>query len=278
MTDDVTDAASSLDLKEGSTADGSYGDEEISAEVASNGEAEFVDEDILRDENTQATGYVGKGSVIQWLRHLRMEVDASEQDKPTPEKPHGPPGQDEAAASQRLAALGDRKQSWVEHPLGVSDSTFYLDCKKLPVAYDINPFDLPPTSVARRLIDTYTHTVQDTFPILSTAVLENEYRSCYTLGMQDKLFLMPGKRLALLNLVFAIGAKHLDLVQTGLQGSGSGHHIYYSRATLLGLDELAFGSDPDLIQVQNSALLALYLTSIGRVNRSAFFQISVYAD
>ncbi|KAF1360738.1 hypothetical protein EJ07DRAFT_154663 [Lizonia empirigonia] len=235
VTDDVTDAASSLDLKEGSTADGTYGDEEISAEVGSNGEAEFVDEDILRDENTQATGYVGKGSVIQWLRHLRMEVDAFEQDKPTPEKPHRPPGQDEAAASQRLTALGDRKQSWVEHPLGVSDSTFYLDCKKLPVAYDINPFDLPPTSVARRLIDTYTHTVQDTFPILSMAVLENEYRNCYTLGMQEKLFLVPGKRLALLNLVFAIGAKHLDLVQTGLQ---------------------------------NSALLALYLTSVGRVNRA----------
>ena len=267
MTNDVSDAASNLDWKEPLIPDGPIGEDEIAAEVGSNGEAEIVDEDILRDETTQATGYVGKSSVVQWLRHLKMEVDASEEDLSVPEGPYGPPGQGETAASQRRAALDQRKQ-WREknHPR-VSDSTFYLDSEKLSVNYDVSPFDLPPTSVARQLLDVYTRTVQTTFPVLSSAVLEDEFRNCYTLGMQGRLHLMPGKRLALLNLVFAIGAKHLDLLQTNLGEPGRGHHNYYSRAVLLGLDELSLGCDPDLTQVQHSALLALYLTSVGRINR-----------
>jgi hypothetical protein len=65
----------------------------------------------------------------------------------------------------------------------------------------------------------------------------------------------------------AIESRYLYLVQELPEADKEQHVIFYSRAIILGLDDLASSSNPDLATVQISALLAFYLKCVGRVNR-----------
>lgn len=75
------------------------------------------------------------------------------------------------------------------------------------------------------------------------------------------------KVLAILNLVFAIGAKYLQLTEADLQASGQDHHIYWSCAHVLGLDGPSLVAHPDLMQIQITPLASFSFLCIGHVNR-----------
>lgn len=238
----------------------------MSTEVGSNDETDFVDEDLLRDQDSLATGFVGRSSEVQWLLRLRQQTERHGS-LPGFEGPYGPPSDGPEATSRRIEASKQRKQQQSSSPIRVSTSTFYLDIENIDVDYGVNPFELPPVETAQRLFDRYMNTVHDSFPILSKGDFTSQVRQYYTSLSQGTPSAMPEKWLAILNLVFAIGAKYSHLIQTDWLADSPDHLIYHSRAQILGLGGLSLVSQPDLMQIQITALLAFYFLGVGRVNR-----------
>jgi hypothetical protein len=78
----------------------------------------------------------------------------------------------------------------------------------------------------------------------------------------------PGKRwLAILNLVFAIAAKHSLLADSQPEGDVDAPSLFFARAWWLSIDNVALMEHPNLEQVQVEGLAAFYLLSAGQVNK-----------
>jgi hypothetical protein len=129
--------------------------------------------------------------------------------------------------------------------------------------YSVDPYALPNIEVAQRLLDCYTNTVQNVFPILAKKVFTNEVRDYFAATMP---YPVPEKWLAILNLVFAIGARFSYLTETDWQPDSRDHIIYQSRAHLLNMDEPSLAHLPHLMRVQITALFAFYASTVGNVN------------
>jgi hypothetical protein len=132
------------------------------------------------------------------------------------------------------------------------------------VDYSVDPYHLPEFDVVTRLLDRYMSTVQDVFPILAKEVFTNQVRDYF---MATIPYPVPARWLAILNLVFAIGARFSYLTETDWHQDSRDHIIYQSRAHLLTLEELPMDHLPDLMRVQITALFAFYTSTVGNVNR-----------
>ncbi|KAF2175859.1 hypothetical protein K469DRAFT_723784 [Zopfia rhizophila CBS 207.26] len=267
VVDDVSDAASSLKRRRSSDLGDIHGEANVSAEVGSNRDLDILDGDLLRDEETRATGFVGKGSELQWLRRLQHEMECPEGTSSKFDGRYGPPGDSPKAASRRMEAL-KRQQQDASSPIQISTSTFYLDNHSIDVDYAVDLFELPPIETAQRLLDSYMNTVQDSFPILSRKTFTSQFYQYYTSIGQGRPLSVPEKWLTVLNLIFAIGAKYSHLIEADWQADDRDHLIYQSRAHMLGLNGPSLLAHPDLLQIQITALLAFYFLSIGHVNRA----------
>ncbi|KAJ4358923.1 hypothetical protein N0V95_002629 [Ascochyta clinopodiicola] len=176
--DDISDAATTLGLQKSPESEDKPGESVVSAEVGSNDETDMLDEDIIHDTGSQATGYIGKSSEVQWLRRLQQETEHTEQASSRPGSPYGPPGTSLEAVKRRMKALKQRQQ---EKPhISTSASTFYLDDEGTEVDYTVEPYKLPTVEVAQRLLDRYMSTVQDVFPILPKQAFTDQVRQYYT--------------------------------------------------------------------------------------------------
>lgn len=148
-----------------------------------------------------------------------------------------------------------------------STSTFYLDGEGVEVEYNVDPYALPTIEVAQRLFDRYMSTVQDTFPVLAKQIFTDQVRHYFTSAIQGTPYRVPEKWLAILNLVFAIGARFSDLTEADWQADSRDHIIYQSRAHMLNLEEPSLVHQPDLLRVQITALFAFYASTVGNINR-----------
>ena len=265
--DDVSKAASSLRKQDSSGLQGRDGEDEVSADVGSSEELDIVDEDLLRDEDSRAAGFVGKSSELQWLRRMKQDVEHHGAVCSRGSGPYGPPGTDAESSSRRLEALRQRQRSDPNTRIPLSSSTFYLDDQGVEVDYTVHPFELPPMGVAQGLIKGYMDTVQDSFPILSRSSFMETFYELYTSVGHGTSHSVSDKWLAVLNLVFAIGAQYSHLVEESWHIRGFNNLTYVSRAHILGLSTADLISHPDLMQVQITALLALYFLTTGRANR-----------
>lgn len=147
----------------------------MSAEVGSSGEQDLLDEDLMRNETTRATGFVGKASEVQWLRKLH---DANTYD-PSGGGPWGPPGVDEEAVDGRLAAHRERRNSHRASPLiPASKASFYLDDKLFDTDLLADPFEMPPFETAERLLQTYMESTHNSFPFLAKKQFVNRFYQC----------------------------------------------------------------------------------------------------
>lgn len=266
VVDDVSEAASSLSPSH-SFQDVTQGEADTSAEVGSNGDMDILQEDVLQTEASRATGFVGKSSEVQWMRRLQQDTEGPDEAASHLEGPYGPPGDSAEAARQRTEAWTQRQQQDSSARAQTNASTFYLDSNDTEVNRTVNPFELPPRDTAQMLLDGYMATVQDSFPVLSETVFRHQIDHYYTSMLQGTPSTVSHKWLTILNLVFAIGAKYLQLTEADLQTSGQDHHVYWSRAHVLGLDGSSLVPHPDLVQIQITALVAFYFLCIGHVNR-----------
>jgi hypothetical protein len=233
-----------------------------SAQVGSNDDTDVLDEGLWKKKESQATGYIGPSSEVQWLRRLQQGLKYRRRTSPIPGSPYGPPGNDPESAKQRMEALRERQQHSPKIP--TSAYTFYLDGKGIEVDYSVDPYALPNIEVVQRLLDRYMSTVQDVFPILAKEIFTDQVRDYFTATTPYR---MPEKWLAILNLVLAIGVTFSHLTKADWQADSRDHIIYQSRAHLLNLDGHTFVQLPDLMQVQITALFAFYASTVGNVNR-----------
>ena len=266
VVNDVSKAASSLNLSD-PFQDGTQGEADTSAEVGSNGDMDVVDEDVLQTEASRATGFFGKSSEVRWLRRLQEDTERPDDAASHLEGPYGPPGDNTEAALQRTEVWVQRQRRDSSVRAQTSASTFYLDGNDVEVNRTVNPFELPPRDTAQMLLDGYVATVQDSFPVLSETVFRCQFDQYYTSMLQGMPSTVSHRWLAILNLAFAIGAKYLQLTDADVQSNGHDHHVYWSRAHVLGLDGSSLVAHPDLMQIQMTALVAFYFLCIGHVNR-----------
>lgn len=126
----------------------------------------------------------------------------------------------------------------------------------------VQVYHMPPRPIADRLFDDYLNTVHPHFPIINRPLFQSQF---------EKLFgdlVRPGdKWLAILNLIFAIAAKHAHLIEAPWRGEHDDHLVYFTRARILSMNGDALFSHPELQQVQVEGLTAFYLLACDQINR-----------
>ncbi|KAJ8113960.1 hypothetical protein OPT61_g4047 [Boeremia exigua] len=245
-----------------------YGEARVTASVGSNEDLDYLDEDLLRSRESRQTGYVGQVSKVQWLRSVQQQ--SQNQEGEPFGLPYGPPGSSEHSADQRSEALHQRRRECgfasIRH---VTDATFYLDSDSIELDIVINPYELPDPEIAEQLLNCYMETVHGSFPIVPPSFEDQVHRFTSSVR-QNRPFQVPDRWRAILNLVFAIGAKYSHMIGTERRGRDRDHLTYMTRASqLLSLnDNVALTSSPDITLVQATAVFSLYFLVIGHVSRA----------
>lgn len=239
------------------------GEAHITGSVGSNEDLDYLDEDLLRTRESRETGFVGQNSEVQWLRSVQRQSQYAEGEPYG--LPYGPPGVGEHASNERSKALHERREQAGSAPIQhVTDATFYLDSDNIELDMAVNPYELPDPKTAEQLFHCYMSTVHTTFPLLPSS-FEDQARRFIGSLKQGKAFKVPDRWRALLNLVFAIGAKYSHLIRAEWKGDERDHLVYMTRASqLLGMNNsVMFASAPDMVLVQavSHALLSLPLYS-----------------
>ncbi|KAJ4357566.1 uncharacterized protein N0V89_002142 [Didymosphaeria variabile] len=186
------------------------GEANVTAEVGSNEDMDNLNEDLLSNEHSRATGYIGKNSEVQWLKKLHQEADAV---RPGAQGPYGPPGNSAQAHDERIDALHERQRKNPRLPMESSSCSFYLDREPLDMDMEVDPHELPPYDTAERLLKCYMQTVQSSFPILSQKTFTKQFGHYYDSVARGAPYGLPQKWQAMLNLVFAIGAVYSHLIE-----------------------------------------------------------------
>ncbi len=238
---------------------------DVSAGVGSTGALDRIEEDFNRSEEARSTGFMGKNSEITWLQKLRQENKFGTPVGPESEaefrkKTGGasPLYDSRSPASERRRTMPDTFEGF-----SVNDSSYHLDDFSIFIPETVDRFELPPRETADLLFKAYVESVHPSFPIIGKITFLSQYRK-FMEGSSTN----PGERwLAILNIMFAIGAKYSHLVQAEWRGDERDHLIYFSRARLLSLNGNTIFNHPDLQQVQVSGLIAFYLLATSQINR-----------
>jgi hypothetical protein len=205
---------------------------------------DLVDENLHETDQARATGFVGPNSEVQWLRSFLL----SER------------GDSGAATSERSSATIVNNEQ-------VSAVTFYLDSKSMNLEFHVDPYELPTAEVAEQLLNVYMEKVHDSFPILPRKLFHDQCRKYFEALKRGAAPRLSSKWQAILNLVFAIGAKYSHLVKASWRADERDHCIYQARASAFAWNETTLGQHPDLPQIQVAGLLAFYHLSVGQVSR-----------
>ncbi|KAF2870977.1 fungal-specific transcription factor domain-containing protein [Massariosphaeria phaeospora] len=231
---------------------------------------DVLEEDLLRNEQSRATGFVGRSSEIKLLQRLKLQTESLGAASRS-EDFHGLSSDGAGAGPSPIGSTQSRpQQDYHSAPVTISTSTFYLDCTKVEVNHNVDPWELPDFETAMKLLDCYMDNVHDSFPILPKTFIVGELHRHYAARQQNPILPVSSDWLAVLNLTFAIAAKYSHLTKASWRAKDEqDHFIYRSRAQILGVDAQPFlPHPPDLPQIQMTALLAFYFMTIGHINRA----------
>ncbi|OQD85742.1 hypothetical protein PENANT_c009G03540 [Penicillium antarcticum] len=204
-----------------------------------------VEEDHNRSEQTRATGYMGKNSEITWMQRLQREAD---------QRAQGLPGSLEPGV--------DRK---ADDQLSLHAVNYHLDDMDISVPGPVQLYAMPSREIADHLFDCYLTTVHPFYPIINRPLFQAQYKTFFESAAR------PGdKWLAILNMIFAIGAKHSQLIDAPWRAGEDpkDHLMYLTRARILSMNGDVLFSHPDLQQVQVEGLIAFYLLASDQINRA----------
>ncbi|KAF2447068.1 hypothetical protein P171DRAFT_409437 [Karstenula rhodostoma CBS 690.94] len=207
---------------------------------------DLVNENLHETDQARATGFVGANSEVQWLRSFLLLER----------------GDSDAATSERGSSANTANNEQV------STVTFYLDSKSLDLEFHIDPYEFPTADVAEQLLSIYLEKVHDSFPILPRKLFQDQCRKYFEAVRSGSAPRLSAKWQAILNLVFAIGAKYSHLIRARWQADERDHLIYQARASAFAWNENTLEQHPDLPQIQVAGLLAFYHLSVGQVSRA----------
>ncbi|PYH61107.1 uncharacterized protein BO96DRAFT_453028 [Aspergillus niger CBS 101883] len=200
-----------------------------------------INEDFNKDEISQATGYIGQSSEISWIHSLGRDINGDTE--------HGTPSE------AIFLSISDSSP--------ISASNYHVDDQELPNIERQEAYALPSKDVASKLYNCYLDWVHPTFPIIGTTPFGKQFHAFFN----DTRLHTGNKWLAVLNLLFAIAARYAYISEAEWQLNKNNHWLYFSRARVLSIDDWSF-HHPDLQQLQVEGLTALYMLSLGHVNRA----------
>ena len=145
-----------------------------------------------------------------------------------------------------------------------SESSYHCDDLTLTPPDHVDPFEVPPQATANMLFQSYMETVHPAFPIIGKNTFIRQYQVFQASQDQSKI---NNNWLAILNLIFAIGAKYSHLIQADWSGNKMDHLVYFTRARILGFDSDAILGHPELQKVQIAGLMSFYLMALNQINR-----------
>ncbi|KAJ4353103.1 hypothetical protein N0V95_003637 [Ascochyta clinopodiicola] len=210
---------------------------------------DLLDEDLHIDDRTRATGFVGRNSEVQWLRAVAMAHSERS-------------GEEASGAFWRTVShapgIGNEQ---------VSSYSFWTDSQSVESDFLVNPYEMPPIEVAERLLACYMSKVHDSFPILPRKTFEDQFRKYFTALQNGNAPHLSPKWQAILNIVFAIGAKYSHLSKASWRAEHCDHIVYQARARAFGLNDRTLTNHSDVPQIQSLGLLAFYWLSVGQVSR-----------
>ncbi|KAK7178420.1 hypothetical protein DPSP01_014092 [Paraphaeosphaeria sporulosa] len=215
-------------------------------EILNTGSLNRVDENLHETDQARATGFVGPNSEVQWLRSFLL-LERGDSDMATSEQ-------------SSSANTANNEQ--------VSTVTFYLDSKSMDLELNVDPYELPRADVAEHLVKIYMENVRDSFPILPRKPFQDQCRRYFEALRHGSAPKLSAKGQAILNLVFAIGAKYSDFIKADWRADEGDHLICKARASALAWNETTIRQHPDLPQIQVAGLLAFYHLSVGQVSQS----------
>ncbi|KAK7894621.1 hypothetical protein LTR67_006383 [Exophiala xenobiotica] len=199
------------------------------------------------DSGTGASGFIGKMSETSWIQCAFEILDYRQ--LPAGEVPE--------------LAMGE-----VDHLSTAKHFSFFMDDLDL-LAVDedlVDPYEWPPAQTAALLSEAYFHAMQDAFPfVIREPFLQKVFS--YPRGISVPSW-SHRRWLALANIVWAVGAKWLQITGLDHQETQETHLIYYARARALGLDHRIMFDHPDVDRVQGIGLLAFYLLINGSIARA----------
>ncbi|OJJ51476.1 hypothetical protein ASPZODRAFT_127554 [Penicilliopsis zonata CBS 506.65] len=203
-----------------------------------------VEEDLNRSESSRATGYMGKNSEVVWMQRLLKEAEQRSKGQAgtwEPDMEHSPSGAD----------------------LSINSMNYHLDDIDISVPEPVQMDWIPPRNIADHLFEDYLKTVHPFFPIINRPLFTAQYTTFFDRHGQPN-----AKWMAILNMIFAISAKHAHLTQAPWRGEEKDHLYYFTRARFLSMNGDVLFSHPDLQQVQVEGLISFYLLASDQINRA----------
>lgn len=240
---------------EDDNSDEADGETQVSARVGSTESLDHITEDFNQSLATRATGFMGKNSEVTWMQRLKKETILSSDLN------------DKAVPTLQTDADGNSTSPLLDVPgagmTPINESTYHCDDLTILIPDRVDPNEVPPRQIADALFQIYLDTVHPSFPIIGKLNFINQYQKFLEAPNID-----TGDRWkAVLNLIFAIGAKYSHLVQAEWRGDERDHLIYFTRARMLGFNADSVLGHSDLQRVQITGLMSFYLTAINQINR-----------
>lgn len=203
-----------------------------------------VTEDVAESEPTTAASFMGKTSEVDWMRNLRNKVQ----------------GDSGTLESRNGLAGGHSERATLEN------STYNLEDDDLMDLASVDPHSVPTPEEITTLLDEYFNVVQPQFPFIGKLNFRHQMRSF--LGWDNHKPARPSRKwFAVMNLVFAVAAKHMELIGTAFPAEHLHHRVFFARARILGLGTETYFEAPTLQRIQILGMAALYLMTLNQVNR-----------
>ena len=235
------------------------GEYTASARAGSTESLDCIDEDYNRNPTVRATGYHGKNSEVTWMQRLKRQTA-----KNSEEHEDGGNDDDEDSLPDGQTSPALHNNHFGAGFTAISESTYHCDDLTLSPPDYVDPFDVPPQATANMLFQSYLETVHPAFPIIGKSTFISQYQAFQLSQDQSKI---NQNWLAILNLVFAIGAKYSHLIQADWRGDATDHLVYFTRARKLGFNSDTILGHAELQKVQIAGLMSFYLMALNQINR-----------
>lgn len=232
------------------------GEFKASARAGSTESLDCIDEDYNRNPAARATGYHGKNSEVTWMQRLKRQTGQDSEEQEHDDEGSLPSGQSSPALHNEIFG---------SDLTPISESTYHCDDLTLTPPHHVDPFEMPSQATANMLFQSYLETVHPAFPIIGKSTFISQYQAFQLKEDQSKI---NQNWLAILNLIFAIGAKYSHLIQAEWNGDQTDHLVYFTRARILGFNSEAILGHAELQKVQITGLMSFYLMALNQINRS----------
>jgi hypothetical protein len=145
----------------------------------------------------------------------------------------------------------------------IKNSSYHMDDMPIFMYEAVDAYEIPTPEIANHLFNAYMQRIHSSFPFVGRLNLTSQFRRFISGTVQRP----PEKWLAILNLIFAIGAKYSHLINAEWKGDERDHLIYFTRARLLTVNAETLFQPPDLQTIQVVSLMSLYLLCNSQINR-----------